>query len=332
MRNSLIWIEPNGGWTSNKDEDGIEYNDTGLCNRVLHWEIAYKINEKAGFNYNIVVEEEFWPEYDLITLPNTLALNQESISTESIPLSFEKATSILRSDDFNLDLTKNYRSDFGYKTLVSFYDELYFFHPLAHIELKSSFIKDYLKKVTKDVVGIHIRRNSGVSYKEEDLSYLTPGLKEEYIKFRSNSAQVKGLSYIKDEVYFNVIDNILKINPSQKFYLSCDLPYELFSYYKDRYGFSIITKEDIMPEILKVEKESKTLNNLVDLFALSYCKFLIKSNNSSWSDFAQFYKNQPATYVKDHFERVIKPKYMNSSWDQEGHYGLEKIKVKRNLF
>lgn len=329
MRNSLIWLEPNGGWTSNKDEDGIEYNDTGLCNRVLHWEVAYKINEKAGFNYDIVVEKEFWPEYDFITLPSTVASYQKNILAESIPLSFEKATSILKFDQFNLDLTKDYRSDFGYKTLASFYDELYFFHPLAYIKLKSEFIESYIKSITKDVVGIHIRRNSGVSYKEEDLA---SEIKEQYVRFRSNSAQVKGLSYIKDEVYFNVIDSILKINSSQKFYLSCDLPYELFSYYKDRYGANIITKEDIMPEILKVEKESKTLDNLVDLFALSHCKFLIKSNNSSWSDFAQFYKNQPATYVKDHFERVIKPRYMNSNWDQEGHYGLEKIKVKRNLF
>lgn len=329
MRKSLIWLEPNGGWTSNKDEDGVEYNDTGLCNRLLHWEVAYKVNEKAGFEYNILVEKEFWPEYNLITLPSTFMLDQKDMPAKTIPLSFEKAASILKTDNFNLDLTIDYRSDFGYKTLASFYDELYFFHPLSYIKLKSELIENCIKRVTKNVVGIHIRRNSGVSYKEEDLA---SEIREQYVRFRSNSAQVKGLSYIKDEAYFSVIDNILNINPSQKFYLSCDLPYELFSYYKNRYGLNIITKEDIMPEILEVEKESKTLQNLVDLFALSHCKFLIKSNNSSWSDFAQFYKNQPATYVKDHFERVIKPKYMNSNWDQEGHYGLEKIKVKRNLF
>lgn len=329
MSKSLIWLEPNGGWTSNKDEDGIEYNDTGLCNRILHWEVAYKINQKANFEYNILVEKEFWPEHELVNFPSTFVLDRKDMPTESKPLSFEEATLILKKDSLDFTTSDNWHSDFGYKTLASFYDELYFFHPLAHIELKNEFIKNYLKQATKGVVGIHIRRNSGVSFKEEDLPL---NIKDQYIRFRSNSAQVAGLNYIRDEIYFDVIDNILKINPSQKFYLSCDLPYELFSYYKGRYGSNIITKEDLMPEILKVEEKSKTLNNVVDLFALSYCKFLIKSNSSSWSDFAQYYKNQPATYVKEHFERVIKPNYLNSNWDQEGHYGLDKIKTKRNLF
>lgn len=312
MGRSLIWLEPNSGWLAGKDQDGIEYNDTGLCNRILHWEIAYEINQKLNFKYTILVEKEYWPELDYINLPNTIALPQSELPQDSIPLSFKKATSILRNGSKAFAEDVNLHSNFGYKILASFYGDTNFFHPLSLIELKDSTIESHIKESVRDVVGLHIRRNSGVTFKEEDLSTLLPEIKDRYLKFRKNNPPVKEdyIRYIKDELYLSIIDGILQINPMQKFYISCDLPYNLYSYYKDRYGDTIITKEDLLASI---EESSATLSNIVDLFALSFCKLIVKSNRSSWSDFAQFHSSRLAAYVKEPFEKSIKPKYLNNN-------------------
>jgi len=307
MNKSLIWLEPNDGWVA-----GIEHNDTGLCNRVLHWEIAYEINRKLDFQYSILVEKEYWPELDYVDLPNTIALPQSELPQDSIPLSFEKVASILKNDSKAFAEDVNLHSSFGYKILGSFYGDTNFFHPLSLIKVKDLSIEAYIKESVKGLVGVHIRRNSGVTFKEGDLDTLPFEIKEQYLRLRKNNPPTRGdyIRYIKDDLYFRVIDNILQVNPAQKFYISCDLPYHLYSYYKSRYGDTVITKEDLL---VNVEKDSVTLSNIIDLFALSFCKFIIKSNKSSWSDFAQFYNSRLAAYVTEPFEKSIKLKYLNSN-------------------
>jgi hypothetical protein len=117
-----------------------------------------------------------------------------------------------------------------------------------------------------------------------------------------------------------MIENMLKISPSQKFYLSSDLPYELISYYVKKYPNHIVTKEDLMDSIYdylinathsKEEYDYGNIaENIVDLFSLSFCKFLVKSNKSTWSDFAQLYSNTPFVNVLDDWDDfLIKDKY-----------------------
>ena len=63
------------------------------------------------------------------------------------------------------------------------------------------------------------------------------------------------------------------------------------------------------------------IENVVDLFSLSYCKFLIKSDQSTWSEFAEYYRKPPSVSVNDDWESVIKPKYINPNWVQpDGYY------------
>ena len=46
---NLRWKEPWGG--------SMLPEDTGLCNRLMHWEIAYGINRANDFKFNILVEQ-----------------------------------------------------------------------------------------------------------------------------------------------------------------------------------------------------------------------------------------------------------------------------------
>ena len=56
------------------------------------------------------------------------------------------------------------------------------------------------------------------------------------------------------------------------------------------------------------------------MFALSFCKFLIKSVGSTWSEFAQEYRNQPSFFVTEDWQTLIRPKYMRPMWGQPGDY------------
>ena len=60
---TLRWYEPFGGWGKlNVNHDHFTVNlansDTGLCNRLLHWEQAYLINKNNDYKYKIFVQSK----------------------------------------------------------------------------------------------------------------------------------------------------------------------------------------------------------------------------------------------------------------------------------
>ena len=59
---TLRWLEPYGGWHE---------NDTGLCNRIFHWEVAFELSRHNDYEYQILLQRKYWPELSLIELPQT---------------------------------------------------------------------------------------------------------------------------------------------------------------------------------------------------------------------------------------------------------------------
>jgi hypothetical protein len=354
---TLKWVEPYGGW---KNED------TGLCNRLLHWEVAYEINKENNFEYEIMLQQRYWPELGLIYLPNTSFvknIESESIETEKTrfiygyhhgenvkPFDYEQLSKMFRTGKLKLD-NQHYYSNFGFKLIKDFYGDSKLFgeRPLKNIRLRHNFMEDYLRRNTKDVVGIHIRRGVGIRYTEDDINSLPESVRDRYRAyqiFNKNSETIPAkYNFIQDKIYFNIIDKMLEYNPNQKFYISCDLPYDLFSYYEKTYGKSIITKNDFLATInqyllnsdISVEnlKYGNVIPNVVDLFSLSYCKLLIKSNNSTFSEFAENYFGQPAVNATDDWYDVIVHTYLDIKWEQPGDYNfnqdLDFKKLNKNL-
>ena len=347
---TLRWCEPYGGWAE---------HDTGLCNRILHWEIAHEIAEKHNFEYKIILQKLHWPELDLIYLPNSsqfrffeyefgifhqkkfqdlrfktiFDIENESVRLAS-PLKLEKVTEMFRTKNFDLSEDNHWYADFGFNEMKKLYKRTIRNRPLQHIKLKHNFIEDFLRRNTKDVIGIHIRRNSGVRYSEEDVLSLPESVREKYKKFQTNNDAIHfGYRFLRDDKYFKIIDEILKLKPEQKFYISSDLPCDMLHYYKDRYPGKILMKEDFLPVIndylincsidLKNLERGNVVENIVDLFALSFCCFLIKSNRSTWSEFAMYYRRQPSVYVTESWENKIKPKFMKPEWGQPGSYDFD---------
>lgn len=338
-KNTLRWVEPFGGW--NKDTE-----DTGLCNRIFHWEVAYEISKNNNFDYHIILEEKYWPEYKLIELPKTkffrnvegdnydveklkfIAIydtDKQEIRTAE-PISYGMIRRMFGYDGCKLEQGGHYYSNFGYRALSDLYPmstvEM-IERPLKGIKLRYKTVEDSLRYEVRDAVGIHIRRGNGIPYNQDDLSSLPEEVRHRYqlIKRVDRYQTDNFYSFHQDELYFNIIDNILKLNPNQKFYISSDLSDDIMGYFYERYQGNLIDKKMIFnivydyivtAGINKSEIEfGNVVTNLIDLFSLSFCKFLIKVPTSTWSNFAENYTKKESAFVTDDWE-IIKKKYIKA--------------------
>lgn len=324
---TLRWRDPYG-WK------GQNY-DTGLCNRILHWELAYLINKAKDFSYTIVLEELCWPEFKLLSLPNTeyilvkKTLYGDYTFTEGAsPITESEIHRIFKDNCFDLDNKEHLYSDFGWTVLKHLHphkDVDFNPRPLTKVKLVHKAIEDIIRESVKGVVGIHIRRHNGVFKTQEDRKSLPKEVRFKIpatIQNKDSIYYMESSDYVfhRDDLYFNIIDNMLKLNPDQKFYLSCDLPYELIAYYYTKYPNNLINKEQTIEKVYSfletlgyVKKDfafGNVVENLVDLFSLAYCDFLIKSPLSTWSEFAEIYQPKPAVQVTDDWNICINEKYL----------------------
>jgi hypothetical protein len=58
-------------------------------------------------------------------------------------------------------------------------------------------------------------------------------------------------------------------------------------------------------DVYRLKTYGNVVENIVDLFSLSYCSFLIKSNKSTWSEFAEDYRHQPALDATNSIDKII---------------------------
>lgn len=345
FNNTLRWLDPY--FSDGYYKYHLAVGDTGLCNRILHWEIAYDLNKFNNFKFNILVSDIYWPEYELIDLPHTYLVNSNfdtfdkyyidslllyenlklktvfDIHNQNSYIANRIDKDLIKSiyDDKNLYLEDNhYYCDFGFDTLYSFKKERFNINenrPLQHIKLKHHYVENEIKNKLKNCIGIHIRRGNGVCYTDEDLKSFDDTLSNLYKQIRSRFRGFDDFyKFISDEIYFNIIDKILEVNPNQKIYISMDLPIDFLIVYKKKYGDNIIFSHDILPNILyyldnqnlKISRQNNYINtvqNIVDLFSLSFCKFIIKSPASTWSTFASEYNNIPNINAKQNIEEII---------------------------
>lgn len=369
-KKTLRWREPFGGWNA---------NDTGLGNRIFHWEIAYELNKHNNYAFTILLHKLHWPELEFITLPNTIPFTyseyengrdfdrnfqdlrfrtvfdvENDIVFLSSPIDKIKIIDLFSSKvkRFDLSEAEHWHSDFGYnelKHLIS--DSINYERPLKKIRLKHTQVEDFLKETTKDLIGIHIRRGWGIKYTDKDLTTIPKSLQDEYLKFRlketvdllkenENKKETHSKpKFITDDIYFNFIDKILKINSKQKFYISCDLPKEYLANFLEKYGELIVTKEDLIPvtqnflftcsDDIKKYHKNYILENLVDLFSLSFCKFLIMSPLSTWSEFAKDYRNIPSHNISEDIGSLIR-NYVEL-FIQKDYFEITTSKDKHNL-
>ncbi len=270
--NYLRWCEPWGGYG--------EYDDTGLNDRIHHWELAYEINRVNDFKFKISLEELWWPELKYLEFPYTES--SPDVHTKfihgALPFDSKELTDFKLDDDFNWYPTCG--NDWNKFFLDRYQDE----RPLQTIKIKNSHLKNTIKESTDKIVGVHFRRGKGIDSPEN--------------LFRETHSD-SNYFYVSDEYYLNTMNEIIKVNPAQRFYLSSDLDVQKLKVFYD--NFDIIDYRNVMSKLdssvdLSKKYVSKVLHknclkNIVDLFSLSYCNFIVMYYPSRWSAFAKSYRN-----------------------------------------
>ena len=113
------------------------------------------------------------------------------------------------------------------------------------------------------------------------------------------------------------MNDIVKVKPNQKFYISTNGDKEQLKVFYD--NFDILDYSTILDNIEDIDKSKNYLDyelnknclrNVTDLFSLSYSKFLILHPESTWSMFAKWYKNVPSVNVSDEFDIYNNRRYI----------------------
>ena len=312
----------------------MEYNSeqTGLCNRIIFWEVAYLFNHINNFKFTILLEKLYWSELNYLSMPNTKGVDEykEDFWNGDKTLNFEM---LLDDETFKLNTEINwvlYQQHFieYYDYFFKYIKKFSFNRPLQLIDIKNDVLKNTIIEKLDGVVGIHVRKgDAGTPEETINFEEIRNKLKDkslsdserEKLEKESLTCGQGGRWYetFKDERYLKIMDDIVKVKPNQKFYISTNGDKEQLKVFYD--NFDILDYSTILNNIKNVD-ESKNyldyelnkncLRNVVDLFSLSYSKFLILHPESTWSKFAKWYKGVPSINVSDEFDIYNNRRYI----------------------
>ena len=270
----------------------------------------------VGIDYSLENSHWYTTYEDSLLYVKTIFDHEKDEVYLSKKLTFDKIVSMYKNNKFDFVKDNHWYTELGYHTLESIYYHLYENdwesnireeRPLRKITLRDKKMHRKMELRFANMIGIHIRRGNGVTVTEDNVKSLPSEYEDRYKVYKDEYIKVVSDIYPfqEDYHYFEFIDFVLKINPNQKFYISHDLPDELIQYYYDKYGDSIVTKKDYRNEYIKyysskienlehLIKYGNVIDNIMDLFSISNCKYLVESPGSSWSYFAKTYRNLPS--------------------------------------
>ena len=283
-----------------------ETNDTGLCNRLLCWELVKIINHIHDDKFEIVLDDQQNPETNnCFTLEDTTMVNTSDINFDDyLPISDIMVQDII---DGKLKLgDKNYYTDFT-KRQINDFIENYSKRFIKSLKFKHNDINEDIKFVIQSSIGIHVRRGRGVKIHKDNTIDLNlfegwnHDILSDYVRMKVKDMpawKFYQFDFIKDEVYFEKIDLILKKLPKQKFYISHDLKDEYFERWVERYPDNIILKDTFYDLLsnweIPLEVHTK---NFLDLYCLCNTREIFKTPLSTWSDLACDYNNKIGVYL-----------------------------------
>ena len=304
----------------------MEYNSNqagGLCNRIIFWELAYIFNKINNFKFTILLEKLYWPELNYLSIPNTKGVDEykDDFWDGDKILDFEL---LLKHETYKLDTEINWV--LFQQKFIEYFEHYFNFiknfnsnRPLQLIDIKNDILKNTIIKKLDDVIGIHMRKGDvGTPEETIDFEQIRNKLKDKNLSDDKRKELEKesltcgqgGSWYetFKDERYLKIMNDIVKVKPNQKFYISTNGDKEQLKVFYD--NFDILDYSTILDNIEDIDKSKNYLDyelnknclrNVVDLFSLSYSKFLILHPESTWSKFAKWYKGVPNINVSDEF-------------------------------
>ena len=129
-------------------------------------------------------------------------------------------------------------------------------------------ILDKVKNLeVEDMIGLHIRRTDFNQHIYTHHRHLVP--------------------YVNDKYFFNIINNILKENPSQKFFLATD------NLKTQNFFCKLFPNNMVIQKKIKEQSQNRQTTfeeSIIDLFALTNCKEFYGTRESSFTRFVINYR------------------------------------------
>lgn len=280
--------------------------DIALCNRLLWWELAEYINQKHQYSFDTIFSKSsYYDIHQVLNIPNLNIDNGSNICNSIIGSS--KNLESISIDDLHeilfgnktLNSKKSYKFNFTFTPIPHEVDD----RPIRKITLKDEKLENITNR-GRDFLGIHVRRNAGVTVLDDDIKTLPIELQNTYKNLLSKTSYyTSGYNFYSDDLYFRVIEEILNIDSNQKFFISHDLTEDFFLHWKERYPSHIYTRNDFVNQYYC---DKKINEDLFDLFFLSNTPFMITSPISTWSEFARNYKSKTFwNDVNDNLDKIL---------------------------
>lgn len=276
--------------------------DSSLVNRLCYWAHGYLLSSIDEDIYQVIlshpnnrdIEQLFW-------LPNTnyYQIDELYYNLYSEKISYEQLL------DF-LDKKEAPNSDME---LILYNSNIYTIDKkinqvLDKIEIRNNHLE---KSIITDenYIGIHLRRGRGIKIDEITKSpYIDDDLFEKTLNFIHSDSGVPNFTYISDEQIYEFIENVSNIHPEVRYYISTDLPQELTNYFTKHHKEKIITSHHFKKDIRNISFQTglsyEIVRGFFDLLSLAKCGKIIKTPESTYSEFASLYKkNEKATLPYD---------------------------------
>jgi len=309
--------------------------DTGLGNRLLHFDTIYQLYRQNNYNYFLELEYRYWRELEWIELPGTRVFQvgsrneelQKLISKFDYNLKDQTITPLAPLGD---DIMREFihkgkfkSSEPRYYTCFDwdFVGEMYLktekenkYSGLSRIIVKNKTLFNKLRGMGSYCVGIHMRRGAGVFKSPSDNKELPSSVRSNPWQQSVHNSTI--YKYYKNNVYIKLIEEILQQNPKQKFYISCDLQTGEYGFLKEKFGDNIKSREDIikqLPEDIitgidfedEYDERKIALESVIDMFTLSYCDFLIAAPHSSWIDSIVKMRYVPRSIINEPRDHIL---------------------------
>lgn len=314
--------------------------DTGLGNRLLHFDACYTLYLVSGGEHFLELEKRYWRELEFLELPGsreydvnhhmedaqhwlgTYDLNYKDDSITKLPKIGDKEVEHFLATG-TLELPENrYYFDFewGYvEKILRKAEELKIPSGLKRLRVKKVLLLREIQKLANGIVGIHIRRGNGVYKSKKDLAELPDTvLQNEY--YTSIPGTI--YKYWSDNKYISVMKEMLEINPKQKFYISCDLRDSEYIHLTEKFPGKIYTRKDIVKKLsdkivdgINFEEEKDVrrvaIESIIDMMVLAYSSFIISAPHSTWIDSIARIRDVTYTHINSPKDELLKNYIIN---------------------
>lgn len=309
--------------------------DTGLGNRLLHFEIVYQLYKANNFEFFLELEEKYWQELNYIDLPgyrtfrvksgdadiqkfvSKFDFDMESGKIEPLkPLGNEAMEEFLDKGTHELKYPRYY-TNFDWKYVSQYHQKhkgISQYTGLSKITVKEKTLYNLIRTMGSYCVGVHLRRGAGVFKSPKDMLELPNSVRANPNLHAIHKTTI--YKYWKNNVYEKLIAEMLQLNPNQKIYVSCDLQIGEYEFLKDKFGDNIRFRKDIIDALPPsftseinfnnvFDRKKIALESVIDMMVLSYCEFLIGATHSSWLDAILKMKPIPHSFIHEPRDKIL---------------------------